>query len=106
MKKFLTLGFVAATALALTTGCQKKEAAAPEAAPAAEAPAVVEETGTAATTGTDDHDDHDHDHHDRDRPGDGDPGCQVVFPARNQRPPQGGLFFCARPGPRPRRPLN
>ena len=52
MKKFLTLGFAAATAMALATGCQKKEAAAPETAPAAEAPAVVEETGTAATTTT------------------------------------------------------
>jgi hypothetical protein len=52
MKKFLTLGFAAATALALTTGCQKKEAAAPETAPAAQAPAVVEETGTAATATT------------------------------------------------------
>jgi hypothetical protein len=52
MKKFLTLGFAAATAMALVTGCQKKEAAAPETAPAAEAPAVVEETGTAATTST------------------------------------------------------
>lgn len=52
MKKFLTLGFAAATVLALATGCQKKEAAAPETVPAAEAPAVVEETGTAATTTT------------------------------------------------------
>ena len=52
MKKFLTLGFAAVAAIALSTGCQKKEAAAPESAPAAEAPAVVEETGTAATTTT------------------------------------------------------
>ena len=41
----------AGIAAAALVGCgQKKEAAAPEAAPAAEAPAVVEETGTAATT--------------------------------------------------------
>ena len=52
MKKVLTLGFAAVAAMALTTGCQKKEAAAPETAPAAEAPAVVEETGTAVTTST------------------------------------------------------
>ncbi len=52
MKKFLTLGFAAVAAMALTIGCQKKEAAAPEAAPAAEAPAVVEETGTAVTPST------------------------------------------------------
>ena len=52
MKKFLTLGFAAVAAMALTTGCQKKEAAVPETTPAAEAPAVVEETGTAATTTT------------------------------------------------------
>jgi hypothetical protein len=50
MKKFLTLGFAAASVLAIAAGCQKKEAAAPESAPAAQAPAVVEETSTAATS--------------------------------------------------------
>jgi hypothetical protein len=52
MKKFLVLGFAATAAFTLATGCAKKEAAAPEAAPTTEAPAVVEETGTAMTETT------------------------------------------------------
>jgi hypothetical protein len=54
MKKFLVLGFAATAAVMFAVGCAKKEEAAPQAAPTTEAPAVVEETGTAmtATTGT------------------------------------------------------
>ncbi|MGH9366753.1 MAG: hypothetical protein ACRD3M_03655 [Thermoanaerobaculia bacterium] len=50
MKKFVTLGLVALLGAAIATGCKKKEEATMEATPAAEAPAVVEETGTATTT--------------------------------------------------------
>src|SRR5262245_33851395 len=52
MKKFLTLGFAAVTAMALASGCQKKETTTTETTTQTEAPAVVEETSTAATTTT------------------------------------------------------
>src|SRR5262249_52723804 len=50
MKKFLTLGFAAMAAVALSTGCQKKETTTTETTTQTEAPAVVEETGSAATS--------------------------------------------------------
>jgi hypothetical protein len=46
MKKFLTLGLAAMAAVALSTGCQKKETTTTETTTQTEAPAVVEETGT------------------------------------------------------------
>ncbi len=50
MKKFLTLGLVAVLGVALVTGCKKKEEAAPAETTSTEAPAVVEESGTTATS--------------------------------------------------------
>ena len=90
MKKFLTLGFAAAAALALATGCQKKEAAAPEATPAAEAPAVVEETGTAVTTTTETTTTTT-----ETAPVDGDPGRPLTSPIRSRirGPREGACSF-------------
>ena len=77
MKKFLTLGFAAATAMALATGCQKKEAAAPESCARGAGPGRRRGDGHG---GDHQHDDDrhgrpprpDHDDVDRDRPGDDD----------------------------------